>query len=616
MPRLDLNEVSEYEVSYPTTPASEEMASLAGDLATAFQNALNPKRSVNVYSATQSNVFHKVVTSEVHNYLRSEDLSDGVDFICCSIPWTRNDPREIKSAHQPYSEYVVSAAKIVLDDGLRVINELEKQNSLKPSKKKSSLEGVGNPKHFSFELILNLATKLRSNGIGIFNFFPFGIEAGFMKFGKILLEQAGLKLTNYIQISAGDQTQVFAIIKRQEDLSSRDSELTVYEVNEATNLAAIVEEILHEVAVAHGITITETPFVGFETFKIERQIDRLITRYKDYKKIKFPELLLTYDEKYGVDADIIKHFIEEDFDKIPQSGNFLYCDGWSNPWVTTDVDYAIQNFKSIWLLELTDQISAHYLEAFFHSEIGSMIANLCRVGGVAPEFKSVKVIRLLDFEIPVPPRSIQDQIYESFVRLTKIEENLNKIKTELAVNPESSSVREQLDAFLEYTSQLSKADAVKSLILQRETGNIEFKQTFQLSTHTGEKDERVELASLKTIAGFMNADGGTLLLGVHDDLSIPGLTDEISKFHRSSQDKYLLNFQQKVANRLGKQALTNIKAEFVDIDEAIVLLVQCPKMQSRDVFIDESRFYVRTPAATIELKGQELLQYTKSGSIN
>lgn len=615
MPSLDLNGVSEYEVSYPATPASTEMSLLASNLATAIQNTLSPKCSINVYSESQGNVFSKVVTSVIKNYSSSEDLPEDLDFICCSVPWARNDPSEVKSAHQSYSEYVVSAAKIILDDGRRVIREFEKTHSLKQHKNKSLLDGVENPKHFSVELILNLASKLSTNGIGIFNFYPFGIETGFMKFCKILLKQAGLRLTNYVQISAGDQTQVFAIIKREDDLSSHDSELTVYEVNEASNLDAIVDEILKEGVVAHGTTLKNTPFVGFETFKIERQIDRLVTRYKDYQKVKFPELLLTYDETYGTDANTIKHFKEEDFDKIPQSGNFLYCNGWCNPWVTTDFGHATQNFKDIWLLELTDQVSAHYLEAFFHSEIGSMIADLCRVGGAAPELKSVKVTRLLDFELPVPPRSIQEQIYESFVRLTKIEDNLKKIKNELAVNPESTSVREQLDAFLSFTSQLSKADAVKSMILQRENGNIEFKQTFQLSVHTGEKDDRLELACLKTIAGFMNSDGGVLLIGVHDDLSVTGLSTEITKFHKSSQDKYLLNFQQKVENRLGKQALTSIRAEFVDVDDAVVLLVHCPKILSRDIFVDDARFYVRTPAATIELKGVELLQYTKTGSI-
>ncbi|NLE73038.1 MAG: ATP-binding protein [Actinobacteria bacterium] len=34
---------------------------------------------------------------------------------------------------------------------------------------------------------------------------------------------------------------------------------------------------------------------------------------------------------------------------------------------------------------------------------------------------------------------------------------------------------------------------------------------------TGERDPRIEHSALKTIAGFLNASGGTLIIGVADD---------------------------------------------------------------------------------------------------
>ena len=46
---------------------------------------------------------------------------------------------------------------------------------------------------------------------------------------------------------------------------------------------------------------------------------------------------------------------------------------------------------------------------------------------------------------------------------------------------------------------------------------MEFKSTLRLNLHTGQTDDRMQLAVLKTLAGFLNAQGGTLLIGVADD---------------------------------------------------------------------------------------------------
>ena len=51
---------------------------------------------------------------------------------------------------------------------------------------------------------------------------------------------------------------------------------------------------------------------------------------------------------------------------------------------------------------------------------------------------------------------------------------------------------------------------------------VKFKSTGRKNLRTGDKDAAMELAVLKSLAGFMNTDGGTLLVGVADDGSPPG----------------------------------------------------------------------------------------------
>lgn len=59
--------------------------------------------------------------------------------------------------------------------------------------------------------------------------------------------------------------------------------------------------------------------------------------------------------------------------------------------------------------------------------------------------------------------------------------------------------------------------SVEELIHRGESERLEFKSTLRWNLHTDSKDKRIEHAVLKTIAAFLNTQGGTLLIGVEDD---------------------------------------------------------------------------------------------------
>jgi Putative DNA-binding domain len=58
-------------------------------------------------------------------------------------------------------------------------------------------------------------------------------------------------------------------------------------------------------------------------------------------------------------------------------------------------------------------------------------------------------------------------------------------------------------------------DTVEDLIADGESETVEFKSTARYNAHTGQADPRLEHVVLKTIAGFANGSGGTLLVGVN-----------------------------------------------------------------------------------------------------
>lgn len=151
---------------------------------------------------------------------------------------------------------------------------------------------------------------------------------------------------------------------------------------------------------------------------------------------------------------------------------------------------------------------------------------------------------------------------------------------------------------------------INDLVSTGETNTIEFKSTLRHNMHTGQRDPRMEMMVLKTIAAFINTNGGTLVIGVTDDGEPVGL--EPDGF--PSEDKMNLHLVNLLRDRLGAQHAMFIHPRFDDFEDVRVLTVQCLKGKS-PVFVKDGkdeRFYVRNGAATLELPPSQTQQYIKS----
>ena len=80
----------------------------------------------------------------------------------------------------------------------------------------------------------------------------------------------------------------------------------------------------------------------------------------------------------------------------------------------------------------------------------------------------------------------------------------------------------------------------EELIKRGESKTLEFKSTLRWNLKEDRKDNRVTHAALKTIAAFLNTEGGDLLLGVADDGSVVG----IERDGFDTNDKFMLHFAQ------------------------------------------------------------------------
>jgi len=174
--------------------------------------------------------------------------------------------------------------------------------------------------------------------------------------------------------------------------------------------------------------------------------------------------------------------------------------------------------------------------------------------------------------------------------------------------PVQSSVTELIRALRSLTDSIPTD--THELVSSAESKTLEFKQTLSVDIRTNEKQKYIETASLKTIAAFLNSDGGTLILGVSDNREPVGIENEINRFYEGSADKFLLHFTNLIRSKIGEEFYPLLDYKFVLIDTHQVLRVDC-KRSDRPCFIGED-FYVRTNPATDKLVGPKMLRYVST----
>ncbi len=171
------------------------------------------------------------------------------------------------------------------------------------------------------------------------------------------------------------------------------------------------------------------------------------------------------------------------------------------------------------------------------------------------------------------------------------------------IHHENVQLKEQIaGGFAEFSEQ-----DVTQLIKSGESDKLEFKSTLRWNLHINKADKKIENACLKTIAAYLNSDGGVLLIGVDDDGNALGLIND----HFANEDKQLLHWNSLVKAHLGVEFMQLIRANMYDLDGQRVLLIQClssprPAFFSRE---NDEIFFIRSGNGTQQLKPSEVLAY-------
>jgi hypothetical protein len=163
--------------------------------------------------------------------------------------------------------------------------------------------------------------------------------------------------------------------------------------------------------------------------------------------------------------------------------------------------------------------------------------------------------------------------------------------------------------FLEYFEDSGRRmSVIGEIIAQGENDTVEFKSTFRWDIRQNKKNPAIEHAALKSMAAFLNSDGGDLLLGVADDGSIVGI--ETDNF--PNDDKFLLHVWMLIKSSMGQDISPFIKTTLEKTDEKTVCRVQCLR-SPKPVFLRQSgfdeMFYIRIGPSSGNLEISEALKY-------
>jgi type I restriction enzyme R subunit len=156
----------------------------------------------------------------------------------------------------------------------------------------------------------------------------------------------------------------------------------------------------------------------------------------------------------------------------------------------------------------------------------------------------------------------------------------------------------------------------EELIKRGESKTLEFKSTLRWNlTDDRQDDKAVTHAVLKTVAAFLNTEGGDLLIGVADDGSIVG----IERDQLESDDKFMRHLAQVVRNGLGDRAGTCIDPNTQIVQGKTVCVVSCQR-SPEPVFLKwkqmesapDGDFFVRSGPGTVKLSQDSADKYIRT----
>jgi hypothetical protein len=158
--------------------------------------------------------------------------------------------------------------------------------------------------------------------------------------------------------------------------------------------------------------------------------------------------------------------------------------------------------------------------------------------------------------------------------------------------------------------------SIADLLAMGESDTLEFKSSARWNYRGQLADKKMESVIVKTICGFLNSHGGTLLIGVDDSENVLGLAPDYATLGtKGNRDGFELFLRERLDADLSVPTVDLVKIRFETVHEKDVCVVSTAASggpvfaRSGDSHDLPSNFWVRVGNATKQLHGDDMVRY-------
>lgn len=164
------------------------------------------------------------------------------------------------------------------------------------------------------------------------------------------------------------------------------------------------------------------------------------------------------------------------------------------------------------------------------------------------------------------------------------------------------------------TNHESNKSDFNTLIAKPENANVEFKSSFRWDFNQGKVNKGLERAIMKTVAAFLNSNGGQLVIGVDDKKNIVGVSHDYKTLPRPDADSFENHFSQVFHSMIGPEfrQFVELSSHKVGGQEVIMINISPSKKPAYLKSDGSEEFYIRTGNKTTSLKFSEASSYIDS----
>jgi hypothetical protein len=174
----------------------------------------------------------------------------------------------------------------------------------------------------------------------------------------------------------------------------------------------------------------------------------------------------------------------------------------------------------------------------------------------------------------------------------------------------AAAINEQMLELLK-ESEPSKPQTLEELLAAGESAVLELKSSLRWDVNKQQVNTELQKVIAKTVAGLMNSEGGTLVIGVADDGTVLGLENDFKSIKRSDRDGFEQILRQVLIDYLGAEFSSYVHTSFPTHHDCIICVVKIDRTPKPVYLIDKNStdFYIRAGNTTRPLDIQAAHEY-------